>query len=271
MTYFIIKLRGGGDKHMKKIIIVMSIVLISSLLLMGYSSEERTETELTVSAASSLKEVMEEVEVLYKQENPHVLLHFNLGSSGSLQRQIEQGAPVDIFFSASLKQMDALQQQDLIREETKKELVQNKIVLISADKQIQLESFNDLKSDQVEHIGIGEPSSVPVGQYTEEVFKYFGILEEIKTKAVYAKDVKEVLAWVKTGNVDVGIVYATDVSRLDDINKICIAPEESHAPVVYPIAVIKTTKHLDEAKAFIDFLGKDTAKKVFEKYGFKTK
>lgn len=235
--------------------------------------EPKTEqaVELTISAAASLKEAMGEIQELYKTEKSNTTLNFNFGSSGSLQKQIEQGAPVDIFLSAALKQMKALEEKDLIVNDTKKELLQNEVVLVTPKDKTDLTSFEDLGTDKVKKIGLGEPKSVPVGQYADEILKKIQIADQVTPKVIYGKDVKAVLAWVETGEVDAGVVYATDAKISDKVNVVCSAPEGSHKTVVYPVAAIKATKYLEESKAFIDFLSTDTAKEVFRKYGFNTK
>jgi molybdate transport system substrate-binding protein len=233
--------------------------------------EPAEEVELTVSAAASLTEAMGEIQALYQTEKPNVTLVFNFGSSGSLQQQIEQGAPVDVFFSAAIKQMTALEEKGLVAEGTKKELLENKIVLITPKDKTDLMSFEDLVTDKAKQIGLGEPGSVPVGQYSEEIFTNLGILDQVKPKSVYGKDVKSVLTWVEQGEVDAGIVYATDANVSDKINIICSAPEGSHKPVIYPVAAIKDSVHLEDTKAFIEFLSSDKVKQTFEKYGFAVK
>jgi molybdate transport system substrate-binding protein len=233
--------------------------------------EPAEKVELTISAAASLTEAMGEIQALYQTEKPHVTLVFNFGSSGSLQQQIEQGAPVDMFFSAAIKQMTALEEKGLVAEGTKKELLENKIVLITPKDKTDLMSFEDLVTDKAKQIGLGEPGSVPVGQYSEEIFTNLGILDQVKPKSVYGKDVKSVLTWVEQGEVDAGIVYATDANVSDKVNIICSAPEGSHKPVIYPVAAIKDSAHLEDTKAFIEFLSSDKVKQTFEKYGFAVK
>ena len=233
--------------------------------------EPEEEVELTISAAASLTEAMGEIQALYQTEQPNVTLVFNFGSSGSLQQQIEQGAPVDVFFSAAIKQMAALEEKGLVAEGTKKELLENKIVLITPKDKTDLMSFEDLVTDRAKQIGLGEPGSVPVGQYSEEIFTNLEILDQVKAKSVYGKDVKSVLTWVEQGEVDAGIVYATDANVSDKVNVICSAPEGSHKPVIYPVAAIKDSAHLDDTKAFIEFLSTDKVKQIFEKYGFAVK
>lgn len=223
--------------------------------------------EVLVAAAASLQNVMEELQTLYQAANPNVSLTFTFGSSGTLQQQIEQGAPVDVFMSAALKQMQALEDGGLILTDTKKELLENKIVLIvPKDSALGITSFEDILKAPV--IALGEPSSVPVGQYSEEVFNYLGILDEVKEKVTYGKDVTEVLTWIATGNADAGVVYATDAKSSEDVIVVAEAPKDSTSKVLYPVAVIKDTKVLEGAKAFVEYLATEEALGVFEKYGF---
>ena len=132
-----------------------------------------------------------------------------------------------------------------------------------------IKTFEDMTRDDVKHVALGEPKGVPVGQYSEEILTNLGILDAVKAKAVYGSDVRQVLSWVETGDAECGIVYATDAAVSDKVTVAAIAPADSHKPVIYPAAVIKDSKHLDAAKAFLTFVGTDAAKAVFEKYGFK--
>lgn len=229
--------------------------------------------ELIVSAAASLKESMGQIETLYEVAYPNVELTFNFGGSGALQQQIEQGAPVDVFFSAALKQMKALEEEGLIVEGSKKELLENKVVLIIPADQKGLTGFEEVITDKVGSLGLGEPSSVPVGQYAEEVFTNLDLLETLKAeqKIVYANDVKEVLSWVQTGNVDAGVVYATDAKTTDAVTVVAEAPAGSYLPAIYPVAVVKESTHLNEAQTFVDFLSTDEAQTIFENFGFAVK
>ena len=230
------------------------------------------EVELLVSAAASLKDVLEDIEKAYKAHEPNTKLTFTLGGSGALQTQIEEGAPVDLFISAAQKQMDALEEGGLILEDTRKTLLLNKVVLITPkDEDKGLSAFEDLLEDNIEKIAIGDPASVPVGQYSEEIFNNLNLYDDIEDKLVLANDVRTVLAWVESGEVDCGIVYATDAFTSDDVKIITEAPEGSHKEVTYPAAVIKDSENVDAAKAFLDFLSTDEAKALFEKYGFNMK
>ena len=254
---------------MKKI---LTAICAATLLMTGCGggTAEEKPVELHVSAAASLTNVMNELAELYGKDNPNVKIVFNFGSSGALQQAIENGGDTDLFYSAAQKQMNALDEKGELAEGTRKDLLRNEVVLIvPADSDKDIKSYDDVASDKVEKIALGEPKGVPVGQYSEEIFTAMGILDAVKAKAVYGSDVRQVLAWTESGEVDCGVVYATDAAISDKVKVICAAPEGTHKPVIYPAAVIKSSKNLDAAKKFLDFTSSDAAKKVFEKYGFK--
>jgi len=225
--------------------------------------------ELTIAAAASLTDVTAEIAEAYKTVAPNVTLTFTYGSSGSLQTQIEQGAPVDIFMSAAQKQMNALQEQSLLLDSSRINLLENKVVLIvPVDSELGLTSFKELASEDVRTMAMGDPASVPAGQYAEEVLMSLGIKEDVESKANFGTDVRQVLTWVESGEVDAGIVYATDAATTDKISVICEAPSDSVKQIVYPVAILKESKQSETAQAFIDFLKTDECAALFEKYGF---
>lgn len=263
----------------KKLSILLS--MISCLLLMGCGNTEKTaennvstkttetkeQVDLTISAAASLKESMADIETLFSEKYPNIKLTFNFGSSGSLQQQIEQGAPADVFISAGQTQMNALKDSSLMVDDTCKDLVKNRLVLVGPS-DTSITSLNDLTNYSVSKIAVGEPSSVPAGKYADEVLKNSNIYDSVSSKLVFAKDVKEVLAWSTSGNADVGFVYLSDAKSNDSAKIIETIPEDLHSPITYPVGVVKSTSHLDDAKSFVDFLYTDSAKSVFEKYGY---
>jgi len=228
--------------------------------------------ELHVAAAASLTDVMKELADTYEKDHPGVKLVFNFGSSGALQQAIENGGETDLFYSAAQKQMNALQDSGNLVEGTRKDLLENEVVLVvPKEGGKDIKSFEDLTRSDIQHVALGEPKGVPVGQYTEEILKKLGILDQVKAKAVYGSDVRQVLSWTETGDADCGVVYATDAAVSDKVKVAAKAPAGSHKPVIYPAAVIKGTKHPDEAKDFLAFTSSDAAKKIFEKYGFTCK
>ncbi len=236
------------------------------------NDEPKEQVELLISAAASLTDVLGELAEVYKTVEPETTLTFTFGGSGALQTQIEEGAPVDIFISAAQKQMKALEEGGHILDGTIKTLLVNKVVLITPKAgNIDVKSFEDLTKDEIKKIAIGDPGNVPVGQYSEEIFDNLNISDQVNSKLILANDVRTVLTWVESGEVDCGIVYATDAFTSNDINIITEAPEGSHKEVSYPVAVIKDSKNPDRSKSFLDFLSTDEAVKLFEKYGFSMK
>lgn len=223
---------------------------------------------LTVSVAISLTNAMQEIEPLYEQSRQNTQITYNFASSGSLQQQIEQGAPVDVFVSAGERQMDGLDEKNLLLPGTRRNLLKNRMVLITPKNGEAITSFRDLMRSNIEKIAIGEPRSVPAGQYAREVLTNLGIYEELQPKIVFANNVRQVLTFVETGNVDAGIVYITDALQSDRVTVRATAPENLHSPIIYPVAVIKSSKYVENSKNFVQFLFTNAAKKVFEKYGF---
>ena len=224
--------------------------------------------DLTISAAISLKDSLDEITRLYHAESPDVTVHANYGASGTLQRQIEEGAPVDIFVSASPNQMDALEAKGLVLAGTRRNLVENTVVLIVPKGKTNVAGFADLTHSDVKNVAIGEPRTVPAGKYAQETLTHLGLYDQLKRKFVLAKDVRQVLTFVATGDADAGIVYATDAKISDQVTVVATAPEDSHSPVIYPAAILKSSKNPDAAKALLDFFAGAKAREVFEKYGF---
>lgn len=223
--------------------------------------------ELTVSAAASLKDVLTEIQKVYETGDKKVV--FNFGGSGSLQNQIENGAPVDVFISAAKKQVEELDKKNFLVKGSQVEIVKNDVVLIvPKSSKVNIKDYMGLTDKKIKVIGIGEPSSVPAGQYAMEIFKYIGIDSKISSKLVYGKDVRTILSWVESENADAGIVYKTDAMLSDKIKIIAKASDESHKPVVYPAAIIADTKSLNESKKFIEFLKSKKAQSIFIKFGF---
>lgn len=225
-------------------------------------------TDLTVSAAISLQNTLQDIAHLYHAENPNVTVQLNLGASGTLQRQIEQGAPVDLFLSASPAEMNALESKNLIVRETRRNLVTNSVVLIVPKGEGGISHFQDLTKPAVRIIAIGNPQSVPAGKYAEEVLTHFGLYDRLKPKFVLAKDVRAVLTYVETGNADAGIVYETDALTSKAVTVVLTAPPGSHSPVTYPVAVIAGSRNAAAAEAFETFLFGTKASSVFRNYGF---
>lgn len=264
---------------MKKIICLLLIVsLIFSTAGCGTNenpalapeekSSQEAETTILVAAAASLKNCMdEELIPLFQEQNPTVKVNATYDSSGKLQAQIEEGAEVDVFVSAAMKQMKSLNEKGMIQENSIVELLENKIVLIvpkGSDKG--MNTFEDIL--KAETIAIGDPESVPAGQYAKETFENLNIWEQVSAKSSMGTNVTEVLNWVAEGSADAGVVYSTDATSNENVEVKAEAPEGSVSKVIYPVGVVKDSKNQDAAKLFTDFLQGDEALKIFEAYGF---
>jgi molybdate transport system substrate-binding protein len=225
-------------------------------------------SSITVSAAISLKDALDEIGRLYRARHSGAKVEFNYGGSGTLQRQIEQGAPVDIFFSAAEKQMDSLEAQGLVAAETRRDIVGNSLVLIAPASSRQVKDFWDLTLPQVKIIALGEPKTVPAGMYARQTLQHMGLFAAISKKIVYAKDVRAVLTYVETGNADAGFVYRTDALTSRQVRVVATAAADAHDPIVYPAAILKGSKNEAAAREFLAFLQGPEARAVFEKYGF---
>jgi molybdate transport system substrate-binding protein len=225
--------------------------------------------QLNVSAAASTTDALKAINDLYQQANKNVTIVANFASSGTLQTQIENGAPADVFVSAATAQMDNLQKEGLTINETRQNLLNNKTVMVvPIDSTLGLTSFNDLATDKVKIVAIGDPKSVPAGTYALQAFDELGITAAVQPKEVLGADVRQVLTYVEGGNVDAGIVFATDALTSTKVKVVASAPADINARVVYPVAILKASKNIDAAKAYVNFLSSAQAKAVWEKFGF---
>ncbi|MDZ8078778.1 MAG: molybdate ABC transporter substrate-binding protein [Nostoc sp. DcaGUA01] len=249
-------------------IAVAGLLLAIGLPLVTPSAVIAQSNNILVSAAASLKDALEEIKPLYQQSKSNVNVTYNFGASGALQQQIEQGAPADIFISAAKKQVDALETKGLLLPGSRANLANNRLVLIVAQDVVGVSSFYNLTDAKIKKIAIGEPRSVPAGQYGEQVLKKLKLYDRLKPKLVFANNVRQVLAAVETGNAEAGLVYATDAKISNKVKVVVAADEKFHSPIVYPIAVLKSSKNPSAAKEFVQFLSTAQAKDVLKKYGF---
>ncbi|WP_249745289.1 molybdate ABC transporter substrate-binding protein [Mesobacillus boroniphilus] len=241
-----------------------------SLFISGCADNSETnKTELTVSAAASLREVMEEAGQLYMEQNPGIRIVYNFGGSGSLQQQISQGAPVDLFFSAAEDKFDYLHSKQLIDQQHSVKLLKNELVLITQKDNKNIDSAESLASDNIERIALGTPESVPAGMYAKQALVSLQLWGDLEKKIIPTKDVRQVLSYVETGNVNAGIVYKTDALISDKVRIIPLNGKDLHDPIVYPVGVVAGTKLLNESIGFFNFLKGQEAMKIFKKYGFK--
>ena len=199
------------------------------------------ETEILVAAAASLKNAYEDKLIpMFEEANPGVTVKGTYDSSGKLQTQIEEGLDADVFMSAATKQMKALDEEGMIASDTITDLLENKIVLIvPTGNEKKLEKFEDI--EKADSIALGDPASVPAGQYSEEALTNLGIWDKIQDKVSFGTNVTEVLNQVAAASADAGIVYATDAASMaDKVEVVAEAPEGSLSEkVIYPVAVVK--------------------------------
>ncbi|MDA8239783.1 MAG: molybdate ABC transporter substrate-binding protein [Nitrospiraceae bacterium] len=227
--------------------------------------------KITVSAAISLKNVFEEIGKYYESRNKGAKVVFNFGASGDLMRQIEGGAPVDVFASAAQKDMDALEKKGLIAPASRADFAANSVVLIvPLNVKTLIKSFEELKKEGIKKIAVGNPKTVPAGRYAEEVLANFKILDAVRDKLILTENVRQALDYVARAEVDAGIVYSTDaMTRMKEVRIVAAAPERSHKAAVYPIAIVKGTKNEVTAKAFISLVTSAEGKMILSTYGFK--
>ncbi len=251
--------------------IVLILVLTGCGASQGNTAEKKQrDVQLIVSAAASLAPSLSEIKSHYEEAYPYVELIFNLAGSGTLQQQIEQGAPVDLFISAGAKQMDALTAKGLTHPNYLTTLLCNELVVIgNTDAALPMEDLADLTNDSVTFIAIGQPETVPAGQYSQESLERNELWMPLQSKFVYAKDVRQVLSLVETHNADAGFVYRTDAMRSEKARILLEVNTRSYSPITYPVAVMKDAKHLSEAIQFYEFLLSEKAQATFESYGFK--
>lgn len=257
---------------MKKRVLYLAAAGIALTGTCGQVWAEETEEQVTilVAAAASLEYSMtDELIPLFQEQYPWITVEGIYDSSGKLQTQIEEGLEADVFVSAAKTQMNALNDEGMIAEDTMVDLLENKIVVIvPSDSDLEITEFADIvKADT---IALGDPASVPAGQYAQEALTNLGVWEEASAKASWGTNVTEVLNWVAEGSADAGIVYATDAAvRAEDTDVVAEAPQGSLAEkVIYPAAVTEGSANPEAARLFVEFLQSDEASEIFEEYGF---
>lgn len=225
-------------------------------------------TELTVLAAASMTDAMQEIGEAYQETHENIEITYQFDSSGTLKTQIEEGAPADIFISAATKQMDELVQGELVAEDSVFPWLENKVVLIvPKDSEDGPDSFEDAVEEEVPMIAIGN-EDVPVGQYTQTIYQNLGLWEDIQAKANLASNVRQVLDWVATGNAPCGVVYATDAQIEKNVKVVCEAPKGSCDPVIYPAGMVSASKEKEASAEFLEYLKTEEVSEILEAYGF---
>ncbi len=224
---------------------------------------------ITVSAAASLTGAFTDIASQFEKENSGTNVSLNFAGSGNLRKQIEGGAPVDVFASADEAQMDILANESLIENNSRKDFAQNSLVLIVPENStLNITGVKDLADPKVKKIGIGNPDTVPVGNYTRTALTEAGLWNQLENKTVLAEDVKQVLVYVERGEVDAGFVYITDAKTAEPGTIKIVTNVSVSTPVRYPIAVISSSEHKEKAQKFLDFVTGKEGQDILKKYGF---
>jgi molybdate transport system substrate-binding protein len=226
--------------------------------------------ELTLSVAVSMKEAVEEIGRRFVQDRSSARLHFNFGGSGALQKQIEAGAPVDIFISAADRQMDELDRKGLILRGSRRTFARNALAaVVPADTRLAISQTADLLQPQVQRIAIGNPKTVPAGQYAEESLRALGLWDAVRGKLVFGENVRQVLQYVARAEAEAGYVYVTDLTaRPGSVKEAFRPPQNSYAPVTYPAAVVAGSAQPTLAEAFIALLLSRDGQDILARLGF---
>ncbi len=247
------------------------VILITGALYASVSLciPQPSTNEILVSAAVSLKNAFEEIGVMYEKRSG-VKVRLNLGASGLLQKQIESGAPVDVFASAGEQQMDELQKRGLILSETRRNFARNALVLVvRPQSKLSIHSFADLGRREVERIAIGNPKTVPAGQYAREALRNLKLWNALQSRFIMAENVRQVLDYVVRGETEAGLAYASDVAAARGEAVVAArAPKDSHSPILYPAAIVKGTTSRGNAQRFIDLALSAEGQAVLKNHGF---
>jgi molybdate transport system substrate-binding protein len=245
------------------------LIVVTIASTSGCESSRTERQQLLVSAAISLSNAFEEIKAEFEKNNPGSNIIYNFAASGVLQAQIQQGAPVDVFASASEKHMDVLEERGLLVAGTRADFAQNELVLIVPENSDQSPAnFQELVKPELIRIAIGNPETVPAGEYAREVLTNLGLWDKVQEKLVMAENVRQALAYVEKAEVDAGIVYYTDALISRSVVIAASAPPGSHRPIVYPIAVVKGSKEEELARRFVSFILSQKGQGILQKYGF---
>ena len=246
-----------------------AVLAVLTLALLGGVAPATAE-ELTVSVAVSMKEAVDEIGRRFAQARPGFTLRYNLGASVELQKQIEAGAPVDVFVSASQRQMDELERRALILPATRRAFARNALVAIKpVDSRVDLARPADLLGPRVRRVVVGNPKTVPAGQYAAEALQALRLWQPLQPRLVLAENVRQALEYVARGEVDAGLVYATDAAvRATRVTVAFRFPDDTHQPIVYPAAVVATSRLPAVATAFVQALAGADARAVLTRLGF---
>ncbi|WP_074510782.1 molybdate ABC transporter substrate-binding protein [Planococcus glaciei] len=248
---------------MRKIMPMLAAALLLSAC--GETSADNSE-ELLISSASSLTDVMLSAEKAFNQTHPDVEVAFNFGSSSKLRNQIEQGAPVDLFLSASAQDVDMLKKDGLVQEQTIQNFAENRLVLASVGQLKETDPVQLLK-DSKGVVAVGEPESVPIGFYTKKALSGIGVWDSLEGSLIFAKDARQVLSYIESGNAEMGVIYSSDAAQSTNLQTAIGLPQDG-LEIVYPAAIVEGTNNKEAAEAFLEFLMSEEGQQLLEEYGF---
>ena len=256
------------SKPASRLFVVAVLTTLSITVIAGCRAEEQV--TLNVSAGAGMIDAITEINNLMMQQNHDLLIVGNFAAAGELQIQIENGAPTDIFISAAAEMMNALEEKGLILTETRRNIVGNKLVLVvHQENALYISDFEDLLKSEIRQIAMGDPEFVPAGNYGLQTLELLGIsFIKLQPKLILGSNVRQVLSYVESKSVDAGIVYASDAFCSDSVRVVAIAPDEINETIVFPVAVVSSSKNVQIARAYIDFLFTTEAQEIFKKHGF---
>jgi molybdate transport system substrate-binding protein len=227
-----------------------------------------TAAEIHVSAAASLADALNEIKASYEKTGGDTLV-LNLGASSTLERQIEEGAPADLFLSADEAKMDQLAKKNLLIAATRKSVLGNTlVVVVPLDSPLKIAAPADLVSPKVHVLALAEPSSVPAGIYAKEYLTRLKLWEQVSARIVPTENVRTALAAVESGNADAGIVYKTDAGIAKKVKVAYEVPAAEGPRISYPFAVLAESKNQEGARKLLAYLESAPAVTIFKKYGF---
>jgi molybdate transport system substrate-binding protein len=243
-------------------------IILTLFLLFSLAQGVIHAAELTVFAAASLTDALKQIGANYEKQSDDKVV-FNFGASSLLARQIQEGAPADIFFSADEAKMDQLDKKDLVMKETRKSRLSNSLVIVTAaDSEIKINSPADLADPKIKRIALADPKAVPAGVYSKAFLEKENLWSAVEPKVVPTDNVRAALAAVESGNIEVGMVFKTDAAISKKVKVAYEVPAKDSPKISYPMAVVKNSRSVESAKKFLEYLDSDDAAKVFTQYGF---
>lgn len=244
---------------------LLGLIVLAAVLLGGPALRA---ADVNFYAAASLTDSLREIATNYEKQSGDKIL-FSFGASSTLARQIQEGAPADLFFSADEAKMDALEKAGRIVRETRRSRLGNSlVVIVAADSSLKINSLADLAGAPVKRLALADPKTVPAGIYSRECLENLKLWTGVEQKIVPTDNVRAALAAVESGNVEAGMVYKTDAAISRKVKVAYVVPAADSPVISYPLALVQDAPHAGPARKFLDYLNSDAAGKAFEKFGF---